>query len=241
MGGTGLKAPLALALAPATRFLAAMNARTKDRPPEPSARVRRPTLLVLLAALTLAAAAAAVVGLAQMARTLEQAPIVVARAGEELAPALEAAPWAGEEGDAPQGRIVWALAPLACGRCADFYDNVLPSLARAGASVRLIVYAPRAERDSAALARAAHWAQARDAALLETLRGEAAPRPPDAAPAAIEGFVEWGRASHDRIAGILRLNGADLATPALFWQVGGEWRASLGNHPYSADYVRRDL
>lgn len=219
-----------------------MNARQRtDRPPDVSARVRRPALLALLAALTGVAAAAAIVGLVRVSRTIERAPLVIVRAADELAPALDAAPWAGEEADTAEGPLVWALAPLACNTCGAFYDRVLPQLEQSGASVRLIVYAPRDERDPAVLARAALWAQARDPGLLSALRGEGAPRPLDSDPAAVEGFVEWGRASHDRIARILRLNGADMATPALFWRAGPEWRASLGNPPHTADYVRRDF
>ncbi len=39
-------------------------------------------------------------------------------------------------------------------------------------------------------------------------------------PAATEGFLEWGRASFERIDTALRRNGQQLAAPALFWRVG---------------------
>jgi len=211
------------------------------RRPEAGAPVRKPWLVVLMVALCFAAAAGAIIGLAGLSRTLESRPIVIVQGADALQSVLSQAPWAGPPVVEPGQGTVWALAPIDCADCPRFFDDILPSIEADGAAVRLILYAPRGEADAAALARVAVWAQARDASLLAQLRGDGVAAPPEADPAAIEGYVEWGRAAHDRIAGIVALNGTEMKTPALFWRRGPEWRALIGAGPNASDHVRREL
>lgn len=209
------------------------------RLPEPAAPVKRPWLVAVLAIGALASLGAAIYGLTGLSAAIAERPQTIVQGAEYLGEALEAAPWT-ELGEG--GPVIWALAPARCRECRAFFTHDLPSLERLGVRVRLIVAAPRDENDAGVLAWTAQAAQARGAGqLAPLLGGQSLPPAPRADPAEVEGYLEWGRATHDRLAGIVELNGLDMETPTLFWQRGEEWRADIGRDPFAAAHVRREL
>jgi hypothetical protein len=205
----------------------------------PWVEIRRPWLMAIMAAAALASAGLAVAGLSGLATSLRSEPITIAVADEELADALQDAPWVEAGG---RGPVVWAVSAAACDACAAFHQADLPALEAEGLRVRVIMVSPRQGRDAALEAWTAAFAQNRDPAMLAPLSaGRAPPRVPPDDPAEIEGHLEWGRSSYDRVAAIVERNGGRMRLPALFWRRGPEWRAAVGRDAHLAAYVLREL
>jgi len=70
--------------------------------------------------------------------------------------------------------------------------------------------------------------------------GDALP-PASTDPNEQEGYREWGRASWDRVAAVLRENGVDPKLPLLIWRRGPEWRVLVGTRAATLDALRRDM
>ncbi|MBL8551731.1 MAG: hypothetical protein JNJ73_17215 [Hyphomonadaceae bacterium] len=205
----------------------------------PSAEVRRPWLVALMGAAALAAAGLAMAGLVGLAMSLRAEPVTVVIADEELGPALAEAPWAESGGEGP---VVWVVASGQCDGCADLLGRDLAQLEAEGLRVRLILVSPREGRHPRLDAWTAAFAETRDPSLLAPLRAHRpVPEVPRDDPAIIEGYLEWGRASYDRIAAIVARNGATLRAPSLFWRRGAEWRLAVGTDGAAADRALREL
>lgn len=205
----------------------------------PWVEVRRPGLLGAMAALALAAAAMAGLGLVGLAASLRAEPVTLAIADEDLGEVLAQAPWAESGGE---GQVVWAVASAVCRDCKDFLGHDLAALEAEGLRVRLIMVSPREGRHPSLDAWTAAFAETRDPSLLAPLRARrVVPAQPPDDPAVVEGYLEWGRASHDRIAAIVARNGGEMRLPALFWRRGPEWRAAIGRNGAIADRALREL
>src|SRR5262249_55054486 len=101
---------------------------------------------------------------------------------------------------------------------------------------------PREGRHPRLDAWTAAFAENRNIALLAPLRARRPiPEQPTDDPAIVEGYLEWGRASYDRVATIVARNGGTMRTPALFWRRGPEWRAAIGKDGGLADRALREL
>lgn len=197
-------------------------------------RVERPALLWLVIAIAFAAAALAGLGLLNLRATSLAGPVTLVTQTEPLADALADSPWTGSPEEGP---IVWAFTdsqrrdgPLGTGAIAALSEEAM--------ELRIVVVAPRAgETDvAAAIAAQRDW---------ETVRRWAVAGEPPAQTlrdaAAAEGYVEWGRASWDRVAALMRANGVEPRLPLLLWRRGPEWRALVGVPAATVDHVRRDM
>ncbi|MGE0827812.1 MAG: hypothetical protein AB7O04_00475 [Hyphomonadaceae bacterium] len=205
----------------------------------PMSPVKRPWLVALLAVLCTAAAGAAIIGLAGVSYMLRLRPQTLLYETASLGEALDESPWI-ETGGA--GPIVWAVLPPRCPQCANFFHRDLPALEADGLRVRVILYAPRDERDARLAAWVAEAARVRRADQLAWLKADAdmpAVQGRDAAER--EGYLEWGRAARDRLAAIIAANGATMEAPVLFWRRGPEWRVDLGPDHLRAAHARREL
>jgi hypothetical protein len=205
----------------------------------PWVEVRRPWLLALVAAAAMASAGLTMAGLVGLAGSLRAEPATVAIADEQLSDALNDAPWVDAGG---QGPVVWVVAAARCDGCAQFHQQDLPRLEAAGLRVRIIMVSRREDRHPELDAWTAAFAEARDPTMLVPLKAaRALPQPPPDDPAEVEGNLEWGRASYDRIAAIVARNGGRMRMPALFWRRGAEWRAAIGRDAHLADRVLLEL
>jgi hypothetical protein len=215
--------------------------------------VKRPRLLSAVVAGVAALASFAAMGLADLRGYLSAAPTVVAVGANQLQAALQDAPaLADDETDSP---TVWLMTSPRCQACRKFENRDLQKLQAMGIKVNVIVVAPRDAPDVTDADRSlvANLALKRDWSVFKACMATAPSLAPkvfevDAACAgnvgdadAIDGYLEWGRASHDRINEVLAANGADLKLPALFWRRGVEWRALVGEDPHAAEHVARDL
>jgi hypothetical protein len=198
--------------------------------------VERPVLLWLASLVAFGAAGVAVLGLSGQYAARLAGPVTLVSDTEEIADALSDSPWTGSEANGP---IVWAFMQPDCAACGKLDAAAVASLADENMEIRMIVVAPRgaAEPDisTAALAESRDWSE------LEQWAAGAAitPQTPDAA--ARDGYIEWGRASWDRVAAILRDNGVDPKIPLLIWRRGPEWRVLVGGRAVTLDAVRRDM
>jgi hypothetical protein len=203
------------------------------------APVQRQSMLFAAVGLTAAAALCMAVGLWDLGQRQTTAPKVVAVEKAVLSDALNDAPWISSGGEGP---VVWLVTAADCPACRRFEKQVLPGLLDKGVQARVILVAPRehevAPPDAqviAAVAKQRDWV---------TLQAWMTSGKPDQSPigaADREGYLEWGRASYDRLAVTLKRNGMDLAVPALFWRVGPEWRASVKPDGRTLAFLRDDV
>lgn len=203
---------------------------------EPMPRVQRPALLALMGAIAFVSALAATGGLFLGHQARLAGPVTLTSGAVALEDALLDAPWLGPENDGP---VVWAITRADCAACGSLPPSVLTELAEEGVDVRVIAVAARggdgAIENAAALAHARDWNALRE-------WSESAPLEPTTSDkAAIEGYAEWGRASYDRIAALLRSNGVEPQLPVLLWRRGPEWRAVTKGGRAALDAVRHDL
>jgi hypothetical protein len=208
-------------------------------------RVQRPALLVAFCVFAFVAHVGAMGALLGIRDSRLATPAAIASRSDALGEALAQAPWLGPETIAPE---LWLVTRPDCRACAQFEANVLHDLASSHVGVRVVVVAPRElgdrfehpQRFAAALARTRDWSAVK-------VWGEAAGRldPQRVAlieePSVVEGYVEWGRASLDRMNEILTENGVEPELPMLLWRRGGEWRVLTGAKALSIDPVRRDM
>ena len=213
--------------------------------PHPSPRVRRPALLWLVSAIAFAAAALAGAGLVSMHAARLAGPVTLVSDTEEIADALSDSPWAGSPANGP---IVWAFTRPDCRDCGKLDAASLAALADEEMEIRMVVVAPRGVGDAGAdapptlmHAAAASLAENRDWAEMQRWSAGETPIPFTGDRASADGYVEWGRASFDRIAAILRDNGVDPKLPLLIWRRGPEWRVLVGGRAVTLDALRRDM
>ncbi len=179
-------------------------------------------------------------GLFDLGQRRAAAPAVVAVDKTLLSEALDDAPYVSSNGEGP---VLWLVTTPDCPACRVFEKKVLPGLLDRGVDARVILVAPRA---AAVDAGQAQWiaavARRREWLSLQTWMSGGTPRIDISleAPAA-EGYLEWGRASFERIDAALKPNGLTLAAPALFWRVGPEWRASVRPDERAVNFMRDDL
>jgi len=216
--------------------------------------VKRPRLLATVVAGVWCLAAMAAISFADLRAYLGASPTVVAVGAAQLQAALQDAPSLADNPlDSPN---VWLLTSPSCQDCRRFEERDLPRLQGLGVKVNVIVVAPRdapnvtkEERDLVAnLALRRDWSVFK--ACMATAAGEtpkvfevnsACAKTGIQDAAVVDGYIEWGRASHDRISAVLAANGEDLKLPALFWRRGVEWRAVVGQDPHAVEHVARDL
>ena len=213
--------------------------------PQTSPRVRRPALLWLVSAIAFAAAALAGAGLVGMRAARLAGPVTLVSDTEEIADALSDSPWAGSPANGP---IVWAFTRPDCRDCGKLDAASLAALADEEMEIRMVVVAPRGVGDAGAdapptlmHAAAASLAENRDWAEMQRWSAGETPIPFTGDRASADGYVEWGRASFDRIAAILRDNGVDPKLPLLIWRRGPEWRVLVGGRAVTLDALRRDM
>lgn len=205
--------------------------------------LKRPSILAVLVSAALACTGLVVVGLGEVRAGLEAAPAVVAVDRAALPAALESAP--SVESSAGEG-VVWIVTKPNCPACRALEDGAVAKLLDSGAAVHVLVVAPRGESyDDATLARVAAVAvdrswQTYQACFSATASGLVCD-PPALEPAAQEGYLEWGRATLDRIESVVAANDMPMAFPIVFWQRGREWRATTGGDPRALTYLTRDF
>lgn len=201
--------------------------------------VRRQSMLYAAVGLTAAAALCMAVGLWDLGQRQTTAPKVVAVEKAVLADALNDAPWITSGGEGP---VVWLVTATDCQACRSFEKQVLPGLLDRGVQARVILVAPRerevAQPDAEVIAAAA---KTRDWVALQAWMTSGKPGEGAIGPADREGYLEWGRASYDRLAVTMKRNGINLAVPALFWRVGPEWRASVRPDGRTLAFLRDDV
>jgi hypothetical protein len=189
--------------------------------------------------LTAAAALCMAVGLWDLGQRRNTAPKVVAVEKAVLADALNDAPWISSGGEGP---VVWLVTAADCPACRRFEKQVLPGLLDKGVQARVILVAPRehevAPPDAqviAAVAKQRNWVA------LQAWMTSGKPDDSIIGQADRDGYLEWGRASYDRLAITMKRNGVDLAVPALFWRAGPEWRASVKPDGRTLAFLRDDV
>ncbi len=199
-------------------------------------RVERPALLWLASVIAFGAAAMAGLGLWSRHAERLAGPVTLVSETDQIADALSDSPWAGSESNGP---IVWAFTRPDCDDCGQLDAAAIAALAEEDMEIRMVVVAPRTDADGDAAAAA--LAESRDwAALQRWAEGDAiAPQTTD--DAARDGYIEWGRASWDRVAAILRENDLDPRMPLLIWRRGPEWRVLIGGRAVTLDAVRSDM
>ena len=205
----------------------------------PLPRVQRPALLGLMCAIAFGAALAAGAGLMNLNAARLAGPVTLVTATGEVADALSDSPWVGSPANGP---IVWAFTAPDCAACGKLTPAAIAALAEEEMEIRMIVVAPRGKGVAASDGAVAALAETRDWDELRRWTAGVAPTtavPRDAS--VVEGNVEWGRASWDRIAAILRDNGVDPKLPLLIWKRGPEWRVLVASPAATLDAVRRDM
>jgi hypothetical protein len=201
-------------------------------------RVQRPALLGAFCVFAFVAHASAAFGLLNL-QSLHNAPAApLYTAVDRLADALVDSPWV----NASMGQTeLWLVAPADCDRCGELQS----SLAAADLALRVVVIAPRdlGERVSREHRLAATLARSRDMAALTAWRDgrERASFVSAEDPSAVEGYVEWGRASLDRVSEVLLANGVKPELPILLWRNGRQWRVLTGKRALSIDPIRREM
>jgi len=205
---------------------------------KPIHRVQRPALLILMSAIVFVSVMAAGGGLLGRYQARLAGPVTLITGAAAMEDALLDAPWIGPENDGP---VVWAVTRSDCAACGALPPTVLSELAEEGIDVRIIAIAAREGAKPDAVQSAATLAHARDWNALRDWSATAPLEPTTADAAAAEGYAEWGRASYDRIAALLRANGVEPQLPVLLWRRGPEWRAVTKGGRSALDAVRRDL
>ena len=196
---------------------------------------------MLGAAIGITTAAALCLGFAlwDLSQRRSAAPAVVAVEKTVLAEALEDAPWISSGGDGPE---LWLVTATDCPACRTFEQRVLPGLLDRGIDAHVILVVPEAANANDEQAqKVAALAKRRDWVSLHNWMNNRDDIEATLEPAAAEGFVEWGRASYERIGQALRRNGQELAAPALFWRSGPEWRASVRPDSRATAFLENDL
>lgn len=201
--------------------------------------VTRPILFA--AALALACAAFAGAGWSFWRALTDAAGwTVVAVDRGKLPDALADGPFVATEGPAQ----VWIVSTPDCPACAALEARVAADLVGQGVGVRLMMLAPRdVVADDAMMARVATVAARRDwltyQACFPTAQAACDAGALDAA--AIDGYLEWGRATQDRIAAVVSANEAPLRFPMVFWRAGREWRLATGADAADLRQIARDV
>lgn len=190
----------------------------------------------------LAIAAAATVGLTALAQAglfgLSAAPLAngaLPIGSAALEDALDRAPFV----PIAEGEIeVWIISGIDCPSCRTVERRARAAAETSGYALNLLIAAPRGapleEAEAvglAALARqgAGAWTDCVDASRGLTFVSDVkCRRHVSTDPAEIEGYVEWGRASYDRIERVLAVNGIALEPPAVIWRDEDGWRVSSG-------------
>lgn len=199
-----------------------------------TARVARPALLWLVGAIAFGGAALAGAGLFDLYGARMAGPVTLISEVEQLEDALEDGPWTGSEANGP---IVWVYTRPDCHDCGAFATAPLLALAEEEMELRVAVVAQRGD----ASAPAAALSELRDWPSLQMWAGGDALPPSSTDPNEQEGYREWGRASWDRVAAVLRENGIDPKLPLLIWRRGPEWRVLIGTRAATLDALRRDM
>jgi hypothetical protein len=196
-------------------------------------------MLFAAVGLTAAAALCMAVGLWDLGQRQTTAPKVVAVEKAVLSDALNDAPWISSGGEGP---VVWLVTAADCPACRRFEKQVLPGLLDRGVQARVILVAPRESNVAQPEAQIiAAVAKKRDWVTLQAWMTSGKPGDGAIGQADQDGYLEWGRASYDRLAVTLKRNGMDLAVPALFWRVGPEWRASVKPDGRTLAFLRDDI
>lgn len=207
--------------------------------PVAHAVVTRPALFA--AVLALAAAAFAGAGWS-LWRAATDGPgwLVVAVDRDQLPDALADGPFvaAGGAGD------VWIVSTPNCPACARVETQAAKDLAGRGVGVRVMMLAPRAAQiDDATRARVAVVAARRDwlayQACFPTPQAGCEVGALDAE--TVDGYLEWGRATQDRLAAVVTANDAPIRYPLVFWRAGREWRFAPGADAADLRQVARDV
>ncbi|TPW01666.1 MAG: hypothetical protein FD124_3651, partial [Alphaproteobacteria bacterium] len=100
---------------------------------EPTRRVQRPALLVLMCAIVLASGLMAGGGLLLRHQARLAGPVTLTSGATAMEVALLDAPWLGPENDGP---VVWVITPADCAACGALPPTVLTALADEGVDVR---------------------------------------------------------------------------------------------------------
>jgi hypothetical protein len=195
--------------------------------------------LAAVLGLTALATACLAWGLWDLAQRRAAAPSVVAVDKATLADALSDAPWISSGGNGP---VVWLVTAPDCAPCRTFERRALPDLLDRGVEARVILVAPRVGADFGDARQVAALARRRDWVALHTWMAGGGDRTGAALEAAAtEGYLEWGRASYDRITQAVERNGLKMAVPAVFWRAGPEWRASVRPDERAIRFLHEDL
>lgn len=172
-------------------------------------------------------------------------PLVIASDRAALPDALADAPFVSAPFAAANGRSdVWIVLTPDCPACEKVQEGLAAKLVNQGVAVRVLVAAPRdAKLDAGVAARVAAIAMRRDWSFLLACypQPQAACDPGSVEPEAVDGYLEWGRASIDRLAPILAANDAKPAYPMAFWRAGKEWRAAVGDEAAAWAGLETDL
>lgn len=203
----------------------------------PVAAIRRPAAFAAVAAATAALAASCLVSLLDLRVALRDGPRPVLAGASALEQALLDAP-AQTVTFGDGAAEAWLITTPDCADCREVEATLVPQVEGAGSlTLHVLLVAPRqAQADSAGesaavlLAKGSDWRSAR--ACLGGARGCDEPMEP----AEREGYLEWGRASFERIAASLQADGLSLRPPALIWREDGAWRVA---HADSARALRR--
>lgn len=201
-------------------------------------RVQHPALLGLVLALTALAGLGAVSGLVGLHAARLAGPVPLITQTEEVADALGDSPWVGSDATGP---VVWAFVKSDTACCGSLTPARLVALSDENMELRIVVVAPRTGAGDTAKASAATLAVSRDWADLRRWADGAATTGRAADPAETEGYVEWGRASYDRVAALLRRNGVEPRLPLVIWRAGPEWRVLVSGPGARIDSIRRDM
>ena len=201
--------------------------------------VTRPLVFVAVLALAVAAFAGAAWSLWR-AQTDAAGWTVVAVDRDLLPDALADGPFVSSEG---RGEV-WIVTTPDCAACAALETRAAADLAGQGVGVRVMMLAPRdTDLDDATLARVAGVAARRDWLAYRACFPKAQPAC-EAAPLdaeAIDGYLEWGRASQDRLGAVVAANDAPVRFPLVFWRAGREWRLATGADAADLRQIARDV
>jgi hypothetical protein len=206
--------------------------------------ISRPVIFAVVIAAVLAAFAAAGWSLfmagAGGAGGGPAGPLVIASDRADLPDALADAPFvaANDRSD------VWILVKPGCPDCEKLQSGLVAKLIEQGVGVHVMVVLPREDIASPAIAAGvAQIAARKDWTMLLACypRAGAGCETGALEPEAEDGYLEWGRASLDRIEPILAANDASVAFPMAFWRAGREWRAALGDDAAAWASLSKDV
>lgn len=178
---------------------------------------------------------------------LPKTPQTIRIATDQLADALENAPWVSPGLD---GTKLYAIGYRACKGCISYQNSEFEDLHAAGIDTRVILFARRALSYTAERAVIADLACTREWPIYQRWMADKEEMYYEryGTPPAPEGdtrrkaCLDWSRIVHDRLAGIMADNGWAMETPALFWQnAKGEWRFFVGDSAQGKRMIRREL